>query len=80
MLYLSHCQYKSSMTFHEADIFQLKASLIASRQGCGGYQCLNILSNKKGNDCDVADQYMQCVYSTIDSQVETSTCSVSTVQ
>jgi hypothetical protein len=56
--------FQISLTNYETNL-----SCALFRQGCGGYRCLNVLGNKKGNDCEVADQYMQCVYNTVDSQV-----------
>jgi len=42
---------------------------LCCRQGCGGNRCVNMRGQKRHNKCGLADQYMQCIYNMIDSQL-----------
>lgn len=39
------------------------------RTDCGGFKCLKTWDSDKPRKCQVADQFMQCVYQRIDIQV-----------
>ena len=39
------------------------------RSDCGGFKCLKTWDSDKPRKCQVADQFMQCVYQRIDIQV-----------
>ena len=39
------------------------------RADCGGHKCLKLWDSDKPRKCQVADQFMQCVYQRIDIQV-----------
>ena len=45
------------------------ASLPLLRSECGGFKCLKTWDSDKPRKCQVADQFMQCVYQRIDIQV-----------
>ncbi|XP_023331781.1 uncharacterized protein LOC111703924 isoform X2 [Eurytemora carolleeae] len=54
----STCQLNDDCGFQE----------LCCRQSCGGNSCLSVLGPKY-NKCEFADQYMQCVYNMIDTQI-----------
>ena len=47
----------------------LHFSLALLRTDCGGFKCLKTWDSDKPRKCQVADQFMQCVYQRIDIQV-----------